>query len=93
MAANMRNDRPHMRGADLELVAYDGEPTIDEIIERAIIGDAETVAERIAAEAQDFGISHLSVFMQIAAIPYDLALQSLEDFCANVIPMVKKAIG
>ena len=91
MATNMRNDKPHMRGSDLELVAYDGEPTIDEIMERAIIGDAESVAERIVAEAEEFGITHLSVFMQIAAIPYDLARKSLEDFCADVVPAVRKS--
>ena len=93
MATNMRNSDPVMNGSELELVSFEGEPSIDQIMERAIIGDASDVAARIVREAQEFGITHLSVFMQIAAIPYDKALRSLENFCANVVPDVQRQLS
>ena len=93
MAMNMRSPEPQMIGSDLDIVPYDGEPTIDEILERAMIGDAETVAARIVDEAREYGITHMSVFMQITAIPYDWTLASLEAFCDRVIPAVHAELG
>jgi alkanesulfonate monooxygenase SsuD/methylene tetrahydromethanopterin reductase-like flavin-dependent oxidoreductase (luciferase family) len=92
MATNMRLADPVMNGADLEVLPFDGEPDIDTILERAIIGDAEEVTRRIVSEAREFGITHLSVFMQIASIPFADVLRSLETFCDTVMPAVNAAL-
>jgi alkanesulfonate monooxygenase SsuD/methylene tetrahydromethanopterin reductase-like flavin-dependent oxidoreductase (luciferase family) len=92
MATNMRMPEPAMNGADLEVLPFDGEPDVDTILERAIIGDAEEVTRRIVAEAREYGITHLSVFMQIASIPFADVLRSLETFCDVVMPAVKSAL-
>ncbi len=91
MASNMRRPEPLMDGADLKIVPFDQEPNIDMVLERAIIGDAEEVTRRIVAEAKEFGITHLSVFMQIASIPFAETLRSLEVFCHQVMPAVNAA--
>ena len=93
MAANMRQAEPNIDGSDLNIVPFEGEPTLDEIHERALIGSADEVAERILAEARDYGMTHLSVFMQIAGIPYSDVLRSLERFCADVMPAVRSGYG
>lgn len=93
MATNMRQPEPLMHGADLQIVAFDGEPDIDTILQRAIIGSAEEVSQQIVAEAHEFGITHLSVFMQIASIPFAKSLKSLETFCDQVMPAVNKALA
>lgn len=93
MAMNMRSPEPAMDGADLKILPFDKEPTIDEILERAIIGDEEHVAARIISEAKEFGITHLSVFMQIASIPFNDTLRSLEAFCDRVMPKVNAALA
>ena len=81
-----------MQGADLNIVPFDGEPDLDLVLERAIIGDVEEVTRRIVAEAREFGITHLSVFMQIASIPFANTLRSLELFCDQVMPAVNAAL-
>lgn len=89
MAANVRQSDPSIEGSDLNIVPYDGEPNMDEIMERAIIGDAAHVTERILESASEVGMTHLSVFMQFAGVPYTNARQSLERFCDQVMPAVK----
>ena len=80
MASNMRQSEPAMEGADLKIVPFDKEPDIDAILDRTIIGSTEEVTERIVSEALEFGITHLSVFMQIASIPFAKTLRSLREF-------------
>lgn len=89
MAANMRQAEPSIDGAMLNIVPFDGEPSVDDILDRAIIGDAQAVADRILAEADEFGMTHLSAFMQFAGLPFDKAIRSLERFGEHVMPMVK----
>ncbi len=93
MATNMRRAEPEIDGSDLRIVPFDNEPTIDEILERSIIGDADHVSEIIVEEARELGMTHLSVFMQIAGIPYDRVLRSLDVFCERVMPAVKAALA
>ena len=91
LAMNMRRAKPEMKGYRLETPAFENEPSVDTVLERAIIGDAEHVAERIAAEAAEHRITHLSVFMQFASMPYARTLASMERFCAKVLPSVAAA--
>ena len=91
MASTMRQAEPAIVGSDLQIVPFENEPDIDTILARAIIGDAEEVTQRIIAEVREFGITHLSVFMQIASIPFANTLRSLELFCDQVMPAVNAA--
>ena len=92
MANNMRQAEPQIDGSDLRIVPFENEPDIDTILQRAIIGDAEEVTQRIVSEAREFRITHLSVFMQIASIPFANTLRSLELFCDQVMPAVNAAM-
>jgi len=91
MAANMRNPEPSIDGSDLNIVPFDNEPSVEQILERSIIGSASQVAERIQQEGEELGMTHLSVFMQIAGIPYPEALRSFDRFCTHVMPAVGAA--
>lgn len=88
LAANMRRDRPEIDGAFLGTPAYANEPSVDEILSNSLIGSADQIAEQIIAEARIYGISHLSVFMQFANMPYKATLRSLEHFVEDVMPVV-----
>ncbi len=93
MATNMRNEKPDMNGTFLNLPPFENEPDIDTILNDSPIGSTEKVAEQIIEDARAYRITHLSVFMQIAAIPYELALNSLERFIDQVMPVVKTELG
>ena len=88
MATNMRNPEPSIDGSDLNIVPFDNEPTIAQILDRSLIGGAAQVAERIQQEGEELGMTHLSVFMQIAGIPYPEVLRSFDRFCTHVMPAV-----
>ena len=59
----------------------------------SLIGSAESVAERIVGDAEKYGMTHLSVFMQFAGMPYAQTLKSLERFGDQVVPAVRSALG
>lgn len=92
LAANMRRPRPEMDGPFLRTPTYDAEPDLPEILANSLVGPAVEVAERIVAEAREFGIGHLSVFMQFAEMPYPATLRSLERFVQDVMPIVKREL-
>jgi len=91
MATAMRQAEPGMDGSDLTIVPFDNEPSIGDILARSLVGSAAQVAERIQQEGEDLGMTHLSVFMQIAGIPYCDVLRSLDRFCVQVMPAVGNA--
>lgn len=88
LAANMRRETPEIEGAFLGTPSYPNEPSVEEILSNSLIGSADRVAEQIITEAQLYGISHLSVFMQFANMPYNATLGSLERFVEDVMPVV-----
>lgn len=93
LATNMRQAEPAIDGFMLETPAFPDEPSIERILETSMIGSAETVAERIVEEARRYRITHLSVFMQFAYMPYRPVLRSLERFAAQVMPLVAREAG
>jgi probable LLM family oxidoreductase len=59
-----------------------------------LIGDAETVAEKILAVSNALGgISRMSFQMSVAALPHAQALRAIEIIGTQVIPMVQKELG
>lgn len=93
LAMNMRRSEPLMSGPALEAPPFENEPDVETILARALIGGSNEIAERIVAEAAEYGVTHLSVFMQFASLPYARALRSMERFCEGVLPAVRSAVG
>jgi alkanesulfonate monooxygenase SsuD/methylene tetrahydromethanopterin reductase-like flavin-dependent oxidoreductase (luciferase family) len=93
LATNMRQLQPQISGAILDAPAFENEPTVENLLEYSMIGSAEHVAETIIHEARQYGMTHLSAFMQFAAMPYAQSLKSLDRFCDKVIPMVRKELS
>ena len=94
LAANLRRRQEVMD--DTGMMAefpIEGEPSIDEIVKNVLIGDAETVAEKVVTLIRDIGMSHIAMFFQIGNYPNDKAMRSVEQFGDKVIPMVKKELG
>ena len=92
IAAAMRENYARLDGAYLEEIPSAGEPSLEEIAERMIIGDAETCAEKLVREVETLRISHLSCFMGRPGLPQRSILRSMERFGAQVMPRVEKAV-
>ncbi len=90
-ANHMRHGRQVLDGHRIADLPFEGEPTLEAIEAALPVGDAETVAERMAAEIRAVGITDLSCFMWPAGIPLRQALRSIERFGAEVLPLLRKA--
>jgi alkanesulfonate monooxygenase SsuD/methylene tetrahydromethanopterin reductase-like flavin-dependent oxidoreductase (luciferase family) len=92
IAAAMRENYARLDGAYLEEIPAPGEPPLEEIADRLIIGDAETCAEKLVREVETLRISHLSCFMGLPGLPQRSILRSMERFGAEVMPRIEKAV-
>lgn len=72
---------------------YKGEPPLEELAEAVMVGDAETVAERLAATIDAARPRHMLLHFQAGASPQKLALRSIDEFATRVRPMLEKALG
>jgi alkanesulfonate monooxygenase SsuD/methylene tetrahydromethanopterin reductase-like flavin-dependent oxidoreductase (luciferase family) len=72
---------------------YKGEPPVEEFVKHVLIGDAETVAERITALIGAARPKHMLLHFQAGASPQKTALRSIEQFATKVRPMIEKELG
>ena len=72
---------------------YKNEPPLEELGKAVMVGDAETVAERLAATIGAARPRHMLLHFQAGASPQKTALHSIEQFASRVKPMIEKELG
>jgi alkanesulfonate monooxygenase SsuD/methylene tetrahydromethanopterin reductase-like flavin-dependent oxidoreductase (luciferase family) len=72
---------------------YKDEPPLEEFAKNMMVGDAETVAERLTATIAAARPRHMLLHFQAGASPQKLALRSIEQFATRVRPMIEKELG
>ncbi len=72
---------------------YKNEPPQEDIAKAVMVGDAETVAERLAATISAARPRHMLLHFQAGASPQKTALRSIDQFATRVKPMIEKALG
>ena len=81
-----------MNGADLKIIPFDKEPSIDVILERAIIGSSEE-GDREDRRRDTRIWDHSSKYFHANRVdPISKSLRSLEVFCDTVMPEVKRRL-
>ena len=94
LAANLRRRQEVMDDTGMmQEIPLDDEPSIDEIVDNLLIGDAETVAEKVVNEIRQVRPIHLASFFQVGRFPHDRAMRSIERFADEVMPAVEKELG
>lgn len=93
IAMSMRGKYGELDGAFFKELPAADEPALEEIVARLPIGDAETVAKRIADDIEVLGPDHISCFMAIPGMKQGQILRSMERFGAEVLPMLTKRYG
>jgi len=91
IAASMRENYARLDGAYLQEIPGGEEPPLSELVDRMIIGDPETVAEKLVVEAGALKLTHLSCFMALPGLPQARVLRSMERFGAEVMPRIEAA--
>lgn len=89
----LRRGQMHLPGAFLPEEGFPGEMSPEELLKWNPIGDAETVAEKLAAEIEAVTPAHMGLYMTMGSTPHKAAMRSIERFGADVLPLLEKAIG
>ncbi len=93
LSQSLRRREELIDGAMLIEKPYDGEPPLDVLANSLLVGDAASVAERMAALISAAEPVHMLLQFQAGASPFATALRSIERFAGEVVPMLERAIG
>ena len=58
-----------------------------------VVGDVETVSERIVGELRLYRPSHMAIYFQVGDVDVRSALRSMELWATEVVPNIEKAFG
>lgn len=93
LSQSLRHREQALKGGMLVEQSYRGEPSLEDMGRHLLVGDADTIAERMLAEIRLTRPHHYLLQFQAGAVPNAVALRSIERFAADVRPRLEKALG
>ena len=93
LSQSLRRREQALKGGMLVEQPYRGEPSLEEMARHLLVGDADTVAERMLAEIRLTRPHHYLLQFQTGAVPHATALRSIARFATDVQPRLEKAVG
>ena len=93
LASALRRRAEVMDGAMMTEVPMPEEPTLEEIADNLLVGDPETIAERLTAEIRASRPTHIMFHFQVGGSSHRAALDSMEKLVTDIRPMVEKELG
>jgi alkanesulfonate monooxygenase SsuD/methylene tetrahydromethanopterin reductase-like flavin-dependent oxidoreductase (luciferase family) len=93
LASSLRRRQEVMQGAVLVDVPFPDEPPLQTIHDNLLIGDVETVAEKLVAEVHAAKPVHICFSFKVGATPHAAAMRSMELMMTEVKPRVEKALA
>jgi alkanesulfonate monooxygenase SsuD/methylene tetrahydromethanopterin reductase-like flavin-dependent oxidoreductase (luciferase family) len=86
---SLREEVPERDGAFMRSLPFQGEPSIEWLLENAPIGPAERVAELLAEDFHTLSPTHWSLYMGFTGLPAPRVLAALERFGDRVLPVLR----
>jgi alkanesulfonate monooxygenase SsuD/methylene tetrahydromethanopterin reductase-like flavin-dependent oxidoreductase (luciferase family) len=93
LASSLRRRQEVMQGTVLVDVPFPDEPSLETIHDNLLIGDVETVAQKLVAEIHATKPVHLCFSFKVGNTPHKAAMRSMELMIGEVKPRVDKALG
>ena len=93
LASSLRRRQEVMQGTVLVDVPFPDEPPLDIIYDNLLIGDVETVAEKLLAEIDATKPVHVCLSFKVGDTPHEAAMRSMELMIGEVKPRVEKALA
>jgi alkanesulfonate monooxygenase SsuD/methylene tetrahydromethanopterin reductase-like flavin-dependent oxidoreductase (luciferase family) len=93
LASSLRRRQEVMQGTVLVDVPFPDEPPLETIYDDLLIGDAETVAEKLVAEIHATKPTHVCFSFKVGDTPHAAAMRSMELMMGEVKPRVERALG
>ncbi|MCH9673630.1 MAG: LLM class flavin-dependent oxidoreductase, partial [Gammaproteobacteria bacterium] len=94
IAMSLRHRRETM--VDDYMVAetpFPNEPSLEQVAENIIVGNAEHVAERLCNEIELYGPRHMNIYFAVGDMPSAAVMTSIEQFSTRVIPLIEAHFG
>ena len=82
-----------MQGTVLVDKPFPDEPPLEQIHNDLLIGDVETVAEKLVGEIRATHLVHICFSFKVGATPHKAAMRSMELMMNEVRPLVERALG
>jgi alkanesulfonate monooxygenase SsuD/methylene tetrahydromethanopterin reductase-like flavin-dependent oxidoreductase (luciferase family) len=93
LASSLRRRQEVMKGTVLVDVPFHDEPSLETIHDNLLIGDPETVAEKLVAEIEATRPVHVCFSFKVGNTPHTAAMRSMELMMTEVKPKVEKALA
>ncbi|MBL6454852.1 LLM class flavin-dependent oxidoreductase [Belnapia sp. T6] len=93
LSQSLRHREQHMQGGMLLEKPWPGEMSLEDMARHMLVGDAETIAERMTREVEAAQPCHYLLQFQAGASSTALALRSIEGFATRVRPLLERALG
>ena len=93
LASSLRRRQEVMQGTVLVDVPFPDEPPLETIHDNLLIGDVETVAEKLVAEIRATKPVHMCFSFKVGNTPHKAAMRSMELMIGEVKPRVEKVLA
>jgi alkanesulfonate monooxygenase SsuD/methylene tetrahydromethanopterin reductase-like flavin-dependent oxidoreductase (luciferase family) len=93
LASSLRRRQEVMQGTVLVDVPFPDEPPLETIYDNLLIGDVETVAEKLVAEIGAARPEHVCFSFKVGNTPHKAAMRSMELMIGEVKPKVDKVLS
>jgi alkanesulfonate monooxygenase SsuD/methylene tetrahydromethanopterin reductase-like flavin-dependent oxidoreductase (luciferase family) len=93
LASSLRRRQEFMQGTVLVDKPFPDEPPLEQIYNDLLIGDVETVAEKLVGEIRATHPVHMCFSFKVGATPHKAAIRSMELMMTEVKPRVERALG
>jgi alkanesulfonate monooxygenase SsuD/methylene tetrahydromethanopterin reductase-like flavin-dependent oxidoreductase (luciferase family) len=92
LASSLRRRQEVMQGTVLVDVPFPDEPPLETIHENLLIGDVESIAEKLVAEIQATRPEHVCFSFKVGNTPHKAAMRSMELMIGDVKPRIEKSL-
>src|SRR6266567_2551766 len=93
LASSLRRRQEVMQGTVLVDVPFPDEPPLDTIYDNLLIGNVETVAQKLVAEVHATKPVHVCFSFKVGNTPHKAAMRSMELMIGEVKPKVERALA
>ena len=93
LASALRRRAEVLDGGMMTEVPYPNEISLEQMADNLLVGDCETIAERLCQEIRKARPSHIMFHCQVGGSSQAQALNSIERFASDIRPMVEKELG
>lgn len=87
----LRQAMPARDGVHLRSVPFQGEPTIEWLLEHGLIGAPEKIAEQLIGDMRLLRPSHYSLYMGFSGLPFPAVERAIARFGREVLPVLRAA--